>query len=284
MIKKTLFIVLSILGLQVQAAEQQTITYAGDPFKYKKEETVRDMRKIAVLAYGSLINDPAPSDGRPKLKISSQFASTGIKVPIALSRHSSKGKDNERVTAVIDNSIGTEKELYSATSWTQFLPNARNNLAGREGINLKDGKYDLKTSYYLKKLLPGKQKEADESFIPGTNNQWVRRSSDSAPDLRRAALKDAKAKEIADWADRKDYTAAIWASFPPTFATEQDVAKELVKQENGRRLLKNTQKYVRDLHVGVLANVPKTRFENAILSANPQDLRGSDLRKIANGQ
>jgi len=86
-IKKTLFIVLSILGLQVQAAEQQTITYAGDPFKYKKEETVRDMRKIAVLAYGSLINDPAPSDGRPKLKISSQFASTGIKVPIALSRH-----------------------------------------------------------------------------------------------------------------------------------------------------------------------------------------------------
>lgn len=143
--------------------------YSNDPYRYKDETTVRDIRNITILSYGSLVNDPAPIN-RPTLR-ASRFQSTNISLPVALSRKSR----GDRITAIIDNNLGEPKPVYYAVSNFHFLPNARNNLAGREGIRLESNGYDLTNIFYMKKKLHNDNQDPNEKTVIDSN--WLIRIS-----------------------------------------------------------------------------------------------------------
>lgn len=251
MMKKIAPLAFMLLFNTVHAAE------TADPYPYRDESTIRDRRNIAVLAYGSLVNDPAPTDGRPALQVDTAFGATNISLPVAFTRQSSKGTDNRRITAVIDNTFGTDKRVYAARSSFRFLPNARNNLAGREGVpfNARENKYNLDNIFYMKKGLPvNGQLDSNEKIVAGTRD-WIIRTSDS-----RVELPSAKATAFANWADQNGYTAIIWASFPPTYTSVSAVARDL---QNDSTLMRNTQNYVR-----ILPDGAQTSFEQAVVRGN----------------
>lgn len=231
-------VILCVASIPTQAMEDHG---TRDPYLYRDENTIRDRREIAVLSYGSLVNDPAP-DNRPALK-AGQFSRSNITLPVALSRQS----QGNRITAVIDNTLGTDKTMYYATSKFHFLPNARNNLAGREGVPFRSGQYSLDNIFYMKK---GGTRDSNETPISGSHN-WVMRASDS-----RVVLSNDKSLEIAKWADQKGYTAVIWASFPPNKSSIREVARNLLSDTE---LLRNTKNYV-----DLLPDGPQTDLERAI--------------------
>ncbi|HXF90916.1 MAG TPA: hypothetical protein VNJ29_03190 [Candidatus Nitrosotenuis sp.] len=238
---KNIFLIITAFTYATSAMERQV----PDPFIYKDEQTVIDQRTIAILAYGSLVNNPDPGD-RPALK-ASPFAPAGIKFPVALSRESR----GSRITLVIDGKLGEPKDLYYATSTFRFLPNARNNLAGREGVPFRNDGYNLDNIFYMKKIINDRRPDLNEKPIPGT--QWIIRMSNP-----RVELSTQKAQELANWADRKGFTALVWASFPPTYDSLSDVATTLI---NDQTILRNTQQYISELPGGA-----QTPFEQAVMS------------------
>jgi hypothetical protein len=82
------------------------------------------MRKIAVLAWGSLLWD------QRDLKIGAKFEPTGPSLPIEFCRVSADG----RLTLVIDEANGAECISYQARSAFDNLEAAAANLAEREGL------------------------------------------------------------------------------------------------------------------------------------------------------
>lgn len=229
---------------------------SSDPYPYKDESTIRDRRNIAVLSYGSLVNDPSPRDGRPALQIDNAFLPTNIYLPVAFTRQSSKGTDNRRITAVVDNNLGSQKRVYAAPSHFHFLPNARNNLAGREGVRFNDGKYSLDNIFYMKKGLPANgQLDANEKRVPDTRD-WIIRKSDF-----RVEIPSHTATAFAEWAEQNGYSAIIWASFPPTYNSLSGVANDLQRDTT---LMNNTQNYVRIMPMQ--SGDQRTNFEQAILN------------------
>jgi hypothetical protein len=228
---------------------------AQDPYHYTNESGIRDKRNIAILSYGSLVNNPAPNDGRPALQIENGFQPTNINLPVAFTRQSSKGQQNARITAVVDNKLGIPKQVYYTTSSFHYLPNARNNLAGREGVSLKQQKYDLNNIFYMKKLLGNAQPDSNETIIQG---KWVIRNSTST----RVQLTKDQAETLASWADENGFSAITWASFPPNYNSLQAVAKDLI---NNPTLLKKTQEYV-----SILPGGAQTKFEKAILKGKSE--------------
>ena len=90
-------------------------------------------RNIAILAYGSLINEP--SRGGYSLKTRKPFEEALLTLPISFRRHSGIGTPNERISAVIDKSQGQPKAVYFTTMDFSELKEARENLSLREGSN-----------------------------------------------------------------------------------------------------------------------------------------------------
>jgi len=82
------------------------------------------MKKIAVLAWGSLVWD------QRDLKIATKFDPTGPRLPIEFCRVSADG----RLTLVIDETNGAECISYQARSCFDSLEAAAANLAEREGM------------------------------------------------------------------------------------------------------------------------------------------------------
>ena len=131
-------------------------------YHYKDENSIQDKRKIAILSYGSLVNQATNRRTGVKLE-ATPFILTPVQLPVSLSRIS---QDN-RLTAVIDRQ-GELKRVYAAQSKFQWLPNARHNLAAREGASYRgqtDG-YRLNSIFYMKKLLPGRAKDDNEDAFP----------------------------------------------------------------------------------------------------------------------
>jgi hypothetical protein len=83
------------------------------------------MKKIAVLAWGSLVWD------QRDLKIAAKFDPTGPRLPIEFCRVSADG----RLTLVIDEPNGAECISYQARSFFNNLEAAAANLAEREGMS-----------------------------------------------------------------------------------------------------------------------------------------------------
>ncbi len=223
-------------------------------YRYRDENTTQDKRKIAVLSYGSLVNQVANRQTGARLE-ATPFKPTDTMLPVSLMRLSS----GNRITAVIDRQ-GDPKRAWAATSQFQWLPNARNNLAAREGSPYRgpEAGYDLNNIFYMKKLLPGRIKDNNEAAVPGTN--WVIRIESNE----RQQLPVEAAQQLVRWADANGYSAIIWASFPPNISSRAVVIQKLLGNDE---LLRNTQDYVRQLPDG-----PQTPFERAIM-AGDQALR-----------
>ena len=158
------------------------------------------------------------------------------------------------MTAVIDRD-GDPKRVWAATSKFQFLPNARNNVAAREGSPYRgqDTGYDLTNIFYMKKFAHGRMKDANEETIAGSD-RWVIRTE--ANERQRIPMGTALA--LAQWADANGYSAIMWASFPPNLSSQQVAAAKLL--ENAE-LLRNSQDYVRKLPDGA-----QSAFEKAIVA------------------
>ncbi len=112
-----------------------------DGYKYRNEIEVQDKRKIIVLAYGSLVNQKENQRTGNALR-AGQFYKTPLEAPTDFTRISSSGTQQRRVTIVIDNQSQQGKPLWGAISEFEFLPNARNNLAAREGSGQQANKQD----------------------------------------------------------------------------------------------------------------------------------------------
>lgn len=216
------------------------------------ESSISDVRRIAILGYGSLINDPR------ELKIIAPFTQTNFEFPVSLSRESSQGTPKRRITAVIDNQSQFRKPVWYAESEYKFLPNARNNLALREGVKFdpSSNKRHLANIFYLKKLLQNRRPDSNESKIGETD--WVVRNLAYGNNDRQQLPVDVL-KTIINWADSKGFSAIIWASFPPN-KTNREIIQAL---RGDSVLLANTKDYVR-----ILPGGPQTDFEKAIIDGN----------------
>lgn len=222
-------------------------------YHYRNESDVQDKRNIAIISYGSLVNQPQNLITHVRLE-ATQFQPTTIQLPVSLMRESSSNTPQRRITAIIDRT-GELKRVWAATSTFHYLPNARNNLAAREGSRLQSQAtgYDLNNIFYMKKLLPGRTKDNNEEVIPQTD-RWVIRVA--SHELQK--LPTNIAQSIARWADNNTITAVIWASFPPNIASKHEVIQRLIADQI---LLHNTQAYVRNLPDGA-----QSSFEREIIS------------------
>jgi hypothetical protein len=220
-------------------------------YHYADESAKKDIRKIAILAYGSIVNDTRD------LKIVDTFVKTKLKVPVSFSRESSTGKPNRRISAVIDNKSKEQKNVWYAISAYGWLPNARNNLAEREGapVNEVTGQHDLTNMFYIKKLLPDQQVEQNEAPIQGTQGWVVRKLA--TQNNKRQEMSEDTLRALAKWAKKLEFTAVIWTSFPPN-KSRKKIVKALVQDPI---LLHNTQLYVKNLPMG-----PQSPFEHAIVN------------------
>lgn len=237
-----------VLGMPPAAHPPQPLVDANG-YHYKNENAVQDKRKIAILSYGSLVRQSENMQTHAKLEATA-FNPTEITLPVSLTRQS----QGPRFTAVIDRD-GDLKRVWVATSRFQSLPNARNNLAAREGSVYRGQEtgYDLTNIFYMKKLLPGRVKDNNEQAIPQTAN-WVIRSATHE----RQQLPTPVAQQVARWADNNGYSAIIWASFPPNISSRAEAINRLLQDGV---LLRNTQEYVRNLPDGA-----QSAFEQAILA------------------
>ncbi len=248
-----LILVVSHYTFTMEQSLSQRVDSNG--YRYKDEDTVQDKRKIAILSYGSLVHQPINERTGAQLYASS-FQPTALSLPVAMARESA----GKRISAVVDTLCGKDKRVWYAVSEFAFLPNARNNLAAREGVLLRNGHggYDLTNIFYIKKILPGRTKEADEEVIPDTT-QWVIRTTDNV----RQRIPTVTAQSIASWAEKNRFSAVIWASFPATLSSQKDVARTLLSDPE---LLRNTQGYVQ-----MLPDRAQTVLERAIC-AGPEAL------------
>lgn len=231
-------LVLMSFGLNIQAMTRERGTVDESGYTYKDESAVSDKRNIAILAYGSLVNQPQGSTG-VTLKARYPFKDTSLTMPVGFTRISSANTPKKRVTAVIDTASQFSRPLYATQSDFKFLPNARQNLAAREGTALRSASegYDLKYTPYMKKLTTGRAKDSNEAEIPGIPG-WVVRLEEG-----RLKLPDSQLKRIAQWAQENGFSAVIWASYPSTH-TQQQILDQL---RQDRLLLDNTKAYIRNM-------------------------------------
>lgn len=227
-------------------------SHDGNASAYQNEANKRDLREIVILSYGSLVNNPSPTDGREALKIEGNFQKTNESLPVALSRKSR----GDRITAVIDNKLGEDKKVYYAISGYKFLPNARLNLALREGATSQD---KLKYIYYMKKKVRQGGIDNNEEKVSGVDGWYIRK------DTNRSKIDNQTAKKLAQWADREGFTAIIWASFPPTFNSKKEVAKTLV---DSPAILEATKGYVELMPDGA-----QTAIEKAVINKDKETLK-----------
>lgn len=207
-----------------------------------------DSRKIAILAWGSLIHDPR------QLSITEGFTKSTFTFPIELARLSGEGTQEQRVTRIIDQYCGNQIPIWYTTSQQTFLPHARENLREREGTS-KDA------IFYIKTMLPNRSPDSterpillSEQLLNDTNGYpWY------AYDKVFAQLPSYKIIELAQWATANNYSAVLWTGLGPKSGyTTLAQLIGLIKRD--KRTLDNTKAYI--------TNIPgeKTQFEQGIVN------------------
>lgn len=191
-------------------------------------------RTIAILAWGSLIGEPHRGD--IKLAIARDFQKTPLQFPIGLRRVSKKDTDDRYLSLVIASGEPS-RTIWFVPSSLHALPEARNNLAKREGMPNRD-----KISY-IRKLHGHMHKEREEKHFV---KHWVGRQGN---------LSDSKIKELIEWAEKSEFDAAIWTGLDANVSAAE--AEELLNKDV--KLVKNTQNYIKKLPQ------PYTDVEQAII-------------------
>lgn len=205
--------------------------------------------KIAIMAYGSLVKRPNHSVTGAKL-LAGPFKRAPFTFPIGLSLLA----HTDRITAVIDNEHGIEKNGWYAVSNLQDTSAAIQNLAAREGAcYLGDEKgYDTSHIFYIKKI-DEKELSPDEQIVTNFPD-WIIRN-DPVP---RQQLDISLVNDMIIWAQLHKFDALIWTSCPIVAMSEHELIQLLLTH---KILLKHAQDYVR-----LLPDGPQSRLEKAIVA------------------
>lgn len=198
-------------------------------------------RKIGIIAFGSLVNQPTSPVYKTTLH-AGQFKNTDILLPIDFLRLSSKDTPTRRITLVIDPK-GSKRPIWVALSDYKKLPEARADLSLREGLG---GKLDYIA--FIKKL-EGRQQfsRANHNYI-SKDKKWVGNIKN---------LPDKFAHQLAIWAEKNGFDALIWTALPRN-KTKKEI-ENLLNTDN--TLLANTQEYIKNLPTG-----PYTTFDKELVS------------------
>jgi len=206
-------------------------------------------RRIGILAWGSLVNDPRD------LKIKDQFKKSSFKLPIQLSRLSGKGTINQRLTRIIDKDMGVPISIWHTTSQYNLLPDARENLRIREGSTLSN-------IFYIKTLLPTKTPDSHEKVILDEHGNRIKNNNGNDWYILESGLNQLSRTHVialAKWASAQGYDAVLWTGLGKT-SGYTSLAK-LKTTLNDQITLKNTKAYI--------SNLPDqnelTQFEKEIL-------------------
>lgn len=190
--------------------------------------------KIAVLGFGSLINNPHSAIYGASLEVKKPNMSITIpngtniqshspflpaetlQLPICLGRLSSEGTDKRRLTMVL-HPQAAEKQVYFTESIHTELAEAIDNLRRREGIGLG-----------------GEELIGFVNLVDQTKNSRI----------------DAVATKVSEWAKRAHFDAVVWTDLPESGFDCHDQSPEdviLPLLESDSRLLSNTQAYIQAL-------------------------------------
>lgn len=181
--------------------------------------------RIAVLGYGSLINDhgslkvkptTAPIPGGVNIKPGSRFRpAKDLDLPIRLGRVSSAGTDNRRITMVVHPQASDEPVYFAEHQFTD-LNHAIEDLRKREGIGVGHPEY----IGYVDVV---NFKERSKSLV--------------------------LAERIMSWAVDNGFEAVIWTELPANidFAPNSKGREIIPMLQNDPVLLQNTKAYVKNL-------------------------------------
>lgn len=190
--------------------------------------------RTAILAWGSLVHQLDSPVYNAKLEIEGNFEeASGLKLPIRMSRLSSKDNENRRFTLVIDRNASDEK-VYAASSKFRTLAEAKENLQNREG---------MPTQTNIGYLKQGRATAGEETF-------YVNREAWSGK--KGSQLTNEKIEQIIQWAQNNNYSSVIWTGLPPNTQTGQGTTgsrgREILDSlRNDPVLLRNTQAYIKML-------------------------------------
>ena len=190
-------------------------------------------RKIAVLAYGSVINNPSD------MLISGHFQKAPIYMPIRMSRASRwpgfpdpSGMTAERRFSLTIDPNATPEAVYFARSKFTSLPAARDDLAKREGAPNRNN------IAYLRRLQCRQSPDDNENY---RKESWTGYLLQLPPKY---------ADVIVEWAEQAGFDAVIWASLPANVPTGTGpLAGRAILDYfyHDPVLLRNTQAYINGL-------------------------------------
>ena len=201
--------------------------------------------KIALYAYGSIVNNPFSDNYDNGIELASCFEKTHVQVPLSFSRFSSKDTNKERLTLVPDEN-GIETPLFCATVQSTNLNKALVQLRAREGIKDSNVNKDKYVSY-IKKGSPKPGSTAKTIMIAG--GVWSYRINH---------ISEEKVKEMVLHLKSQGYQAGIITTFDSNTANNTERKARIAT----RPLTKtNSQNYYNDLPKAV-KKVHKTSLKN----------------------
>lgn len=172
--------------------------------------------RIAVLGYGSLVNNLHSTHYHATLEVSPFLPAEGLELPICLGRISSANTDRRRITMVLCEQA-SPRQAYFAEACFDELDKAIENLRTREGIGPRGIHY---ISYM--------------NLRDGTKRSRY----------------DFVAEKVNDWAKINRFDAVIWTDLPENGIKFHSSFKEeeiLPLLLSDPVLLANTKGYIRDL-------------------------------------
>ncbi len=211
---------------------------------------------IAVIGFGSIVHNLYSPVYKHTLQIEGEFSfpdKKELSLPIRMSRLSSAGTENRRITVVVDPQASAEP-VAVACSAKHTLPDAIEDLRKREGT-IREHICYLAKSHFNEDSLPFPdrviiEKEQYKGKLAGRDTRYK--------------LKDMQAHIIANWLGKSDYQAIIWTGLPPNIETGPGVpgarGREILPLlQADPVLLTNTQRYI-----AILPEIFKTALQREI--------------------
>lgn len=199
---------------------------------------------IAVMGFGSIVNSLSSPVYKHTLQIEGEFTfppKAELSLPIRMSRLSSAGTENRRITVVVDPQASAESVAF-ACSAKHTLREALEDLAKREGSLIDNICYLAKSHFDVEPLsCPDTIIVKNEEYkgkLAGRDSQYK--------------LRDMQAQIIASWLGKSSYQAIIWTGLPPNIPTSPGTpgarGREILPLlQTDPLLLANTQRYIANL-------------------------------------
>jgi hypothetical protein len=215
---------------------------------------------IAIIGFGSIVNNLHSDVYNHTLQIEGSFdfpSKTELSLPIRMSRQSSAGTEDRRITVVVDPHASPER-VGVARSAKHNLSAAIEDLRRREGTIITNICYLAKANF---RGLP--------STTPHTISvEGVQYAGNFSGNDSNYHLTTDQTKKIAVWLKSSGYDAVIWTGLSPNIMTTEGTSGERGREilpllRNDPTLLINTQRYISQL-----PDIFKTTLQKKILSGD----------------